>query len=60
MLHGPFAELCSVNVLSSSDIVTDGVHTFLPHLEESQFVMRVSRDVSSVALDSATDISHSY
>ncbi|KAI0758880.1 hypothetical protein C8Q74DRAFT_1319732 [Fomes fomentarius] len=38
-LHGTFEEPCSASVVFSSDHIIDGVHTFLPHLEEFRFVM---------------------
>ncbi|RPD77281.1 hypothetical protein L226DRAFT_533277 [Lentinus tigrinus ALCF2SS1-7] len=38
-LHGTFEEPCSASVVFGSDHVIDGVHTFLPHLEEFRFVM---------------------
>ncbi|KAJ2984542.1 hypothetical protein NUW54_g10470 [Trametes sanguinea] len=39
-LHGTFEEPCSASVVFGSDHVIDGVHTFLPHLEEFRFIMR--------------------
>ncbi|KAI0742948.1 hypothetical protein C8Q80DRAFT_943720 [Daedaleopsis nitida] len=38
-LHGTFEEPCSASVVFGSDHIIDGVHTFLPHLEELRFVM---------------------
>ncbi|RDX41590.1 hypothetical protein OH76DRAFT_1364283 [Lentinus brumalis] len=38
-LHGTFEEPCSASVVFGSDHVIEGVHTFLPHLEEFRFVM---------------------
>lgn len=38
-LHGTFEEPCSASVVFGSDHVIDGVHTFLPHLEEFRFIM---------------------
>ncbi|KAH9914059.1 uncharacterized protein BXZ73DRAFT_55175 [Epithele typhae] len=38
-LHGTFEEPCSASVVFGSDHIIDGVHTFLPHLEEFRFVM---------------------
>ena len=38
-LHGTLEEPCSAGVVFGSDHVIDGVHTFLPHLEEFRFVM---------------------
>ncbi|KAH9851278.1 hypothetical protein C2E23DRAFT_831875 [Lenzites betulinus] len=38
-LHGTFEEPCSARVVFGSDHVIDGVHTFLPHLEELRFIM---------------------
>ncbi|KAI0698173.1 hypothetical protein C8T65DRAFT_582077 [Cerioporus squamosus] len=38
-LHGTFEEPCSASVVFGSDHVIEGVHTFLPHLEDFRFVM---------------------
>ncbi|KAI0354203.1 hypothetical protein OH77DRAFT_517571 [Trametes cingulata] len=38
-LHGTFEEPCSASVVFGSDHIIDGVHTFLPHLEEFRFIM---------------------
>ncbi|OBZ74309.1 hypothetical protein A0H81_05551 [Grifola frondosa] len=38
-LHGTLEEPCSASVVFGSDHVIDGMHTFLPHLEEFRFVM---------------------
>ena len=38
-LHGTFEKPCSASVVFNSDHVIDGVHTFLPHLEEFRFVV---------------------
>lgn len=38
-LHGTFEEPTSASVVFGSDHIIDGVHTFLPHLEEFRFVM---------------------